>query len=147
MLTQDYAYYLFRILMAGLPSLPGILMVLFLLGAFISLAVFKPSRPKLRAYAFWLSLLASALLAVFILYTASFEFEEQSDTLSETGLPDLASSCGTGWTNWTKAGYGMGNPCPKGCYRGLTLRKQLKMSGFPPWPQYRRELQCWTNEE
>ena len=87
-----------------------------------------------------------ALFAV-TLYTTTFEFEERPETLEFSGLSDGAPTCGTGWTGWAKSGYGMSNPCPKSCYRGLTLRKQLRMSGFPPWPGYRREQPCWNNDD
>jgi hypothetical protein len=147
MLTQNYAYYLLKVFIAGIPSLPGILSAFFVLCAFISLAVFKTSNPGLRPYVFWLSLLISALLAVVTLYTATFEFEEHPETLVFEGVPKGAPTCGTGWTTWAKGGYGISNACPKGCYRGLTLRKQLRMTGFPPWPRYRRELQCWNNSD
>jgi hypothetical protein len=147
MLTQDYAYTLLKVFIAGIPTLPGILTVLFFLGVFVSLIAFKTFKPGLRPYVFWLSLLASLLLFTVTLYTTTFEFEERPETLEFSGLPDGAPTCGTGWTGWAKSGYGMSNACPKGCYRGLTLRKQLRMSGFPPWPGYRRELQCWNNDD
>jgi hypothetical protein len=127
--------------------LPGILTLILLVGAIGSLSLFKKYRSEIRSYAFWSSFLLSLILGTVTLYTATFEFEEHPETLTFSGLPEGEPSCGTGWTYWTKGGYGTGNPCPKGCYRGLTLRKQMSMSGFPPWPDYRRELQCWTLEE
>jgi hypothetical protein len=144
MLTQDYASTLFNVFMAGLPSVPGILTILLLVCTIISPRLIKASKPRLRAYAFRSSLLLLLILATTTLYTATFEYDEQPETLD---LQVGERTCNSGWSGWTKAGYGTGNPCPKGCYRGVTLRKQLSMSGFPPWPNYRRELQCLTNED
>ncbi|MCP4929752.1 MAG: hypothetical protein GY918_11920 [Gammaproteobacteria bacterium] len=147
MLTHDYAYYLLKVFIAGLPSLPGILTLLLFIGALISRAVFKSFKPELRTYTFYLCLLGSAVLATITFYSAILELDERPDTLEFTGLPDGEASCGSRWTNWIKSGHGTANPCPKGCYRGLTLQKEVTMSGFPPWPEYRVELQCWNNED
>jgi hypothetical protein len=147
MLVQDYSYYLYKLLLGGIFSLAGMLIVLFLVGAFAALELLKTRNPRIRMPAFW-SLMALAVIALVVsFYTSFYEFEEHPETLVFEGLPLGAPDCGTAWTGWIKGAYGISNPCPWGCYRGIVLRKQLRMSGFPPWPEYRRELQCWRREQ
>ena len=147
MLAQDYAYYIYKVLLAGIPSLAGILSLIFFAAAVAAYLTLGKPKPGLRMPAFWLSLVVALALQTTAFYSAVYEYDEQPETLTETGLLDTEPACGVAWSNWAKGGYGMGNSCPSGCIRGLTLRKQLKMTGFPPWPNYRREHQCLTYEK
>ena len=61
-------------------------------------------------------------------------------------LPAGEPTCGVAETSWTKSGYGTGNPCEWGCLRGLVVAKRMRLSGFPPWPEYKRTMQCWSRE-
>ena len=144
MLTQEYTYYIFKVLLAGLPSIPGALFMLFLLGAVYGLLNTVTGKGMLT---FWVCLILAIAAGLTTFYTAVYEFDENPQALIAKGAPQNDEECGTAWSNWAKGGYGMGNTCPKGCYRGLTLRKQLSMSGFPPWPNYRREMQCLKYED
>ena len=144
MLSQHYSYYLFNVLLAGLPSILGALFLLTLTATLYVLFIYKSPRKILVV---WSSLVITLGLGVGTFYNAVYEFEEDPQLLIDAGAPDLNEACGTAWTNWIRGGYGQGgNRCPEGCYRGLTLRKQMRMSGFPPWPLYRREMQCLAIE-
>jgi hypothetical protein len=145
MLNQEYSYYLLRIFLSGLPSLPGLLGIIALLGA-IAL-YYKLISPSRRLLFLWLSFSMALIMLTTAFYSAVYEFDEQPEKLAIYDPADNEGRCGTVWTNWMKGGYGMGDPCPVGCYRGFTLRKQLTMTGFPPWPEYRRQLQCAVIEE
>ncbi len=146
MLIQDYNYYLTKILLDGMISMFGILSILLLIVAFVALVVMRDKGSLLRIPVFLLML--SLAIASFInaFYSASYEFEEHPETIVFESLPAGEPNCGTAWTRWIKGAYGLSNPCPPGCFRGQVLRKQLSMSGFPPWPMYKRELQCWTRD-
>jgi len=145
MLSQHYTYYLFKVLLAGLPSIFGALFILLILATLYILL--KVSIPRKMAL-FWSSLILTLIAGSATFYNAVYEFDERPEMLMEAGAPAIDPECGTAWTNWIRGGYGLGgNRCPEGCYRGLTLRKQLRMSGFPPWPLYRREMQCLRFEE
>jgi hypothetical protein len=146
MLTQDYSYFLLRILEDAALSFAGLLSIVLLVGAIGALYGLKVSRPNIRLPVFWSLLLAGSVSFMLAFYSATYEFEEHPEQLVFDSLPEGAPDCGTAWTGWLKSGYGISNPCPKGCYRGLVLRKKLSMNGFPPWPQYKRELQCWRRD-
>jgi hypothetical protein len=145
MLTNHYSFYILKLLQAGLLSPLGMLSVALLLAAFTSRFVIK-QKSVVRTSLFWALLIVSLGLQGTAFYTAVYEFDERPETLSFETLPKGEPNCGTAWTDWLKAGYGISNPCPKGCYRGLVARKQLGVSGFPPWPNYRREMQCWYRD-
>jgi hypothetical protein len=145
MLINHYSFYVLKLLQAGLLSPLGLLSVALFIAAIASRLLLK-QKPLLRAMGFWVLLIVSLGLQGTAFYTAIYEFDEQPETLVFETLPQGEPDCGTAWTTWLKAGYGINNPCPKGCYRGLVARKQLGMSGFPPWPNYRREMQCWRRD-
>ena len=145
MLINHYSFYILKLLQAGLLSPLGMLSVALLLAAFTSRFVIK-QKSLLRTSLFWGLLLVLLGLQGTAFYTSVYEFDERPETLSFETLPKGEPNCGSAWTSWLKAGYGISNPCPKGCYRGLVTRKQLGMSGFPPWPNYRREMQCWHRD-
>jgi hypothetical protein len=146
MLTQHYNYYIGQLLIAALTSVQGIIALLFLAGGIWALFALRTKRPGLRLPVFWLCLVASVGLITNGFYSSIYEFDEDPQSLIDTGKLTDDADCGPAWTNWAKGGYGMGNPCPAGCYRALTLRKQMQMSGFPPFPNYRREVQCLRAE-
>ena len=144
MLLKNYFFYFSNVFYAGMFSIWGGLALLLLTAL---LAVFF--LPALRAAAYRARLLqlltvGSLITLGFAFYTGEYEFPEDAASLHFASLPAGEPTCGTAEHGWTKAGYGMGNPCPAGCYRGLTLRKKMRLTGFPPWPEYKRELQCWT---
>lgn len=143
MLIQHYAYYLWKITSAGLLSLPGILSILLLITAVAALRVLSRGG-LLRTAVFWLLLIAAVASFVVAFNNAVYDFDEDPDSLVIPGLPAGEPDCGEVWSGWIRGGYGMGNPCPKGCYRGKVVSKQMRMRGLPPWPEYRRELQCWA---
>jgi hypothetical protein len=147
MLVQDYSYYLYKLLLSGIFSIAGIVFVLSLLGAVYALIFLKAGSPRIRLLAFWSLLILAVIVLLVSFYTSVYEFEERPETLVFAELPLGEPTCGTAWTNWIKGAYGINNPCPSGCYRGVVLRKQLRMSGLPPWPEYKRELQCWRRDE
>lgn len=144
MLIKNFAYYLSVILFAGLWSAFGIAALLLLGAALVILLLPAFKTRSIRVPAFWTLVSAGFICLLISFYTSVYEFDEQPETLVIESLPPGEPNCGTGTTNWTKAAYGIGNPCPPGCYRGLVLRKELRLTGFPPWPEYRRELQCWV---
>jgi hypothetical protein len=141
-LLYDYYFYLSAIALEGLRSLPGLLSVAFFLGAIV--AFFK--APRNKSLIVWVLVIIAVGLFTQAFVNTTYEFDEQPETLDAAalGLPEGEPDCGTAWTGWLQANHGLGgSPCPRGCYRGLTLRKQMQMKGLPPWPHYRRELQCW----
>jgi|GEM_PF-2073858 len=145
MLINHYSFYIMKLLQAGLLSPLGMLSLALLLAAVTSRFLIK-QKSVVRTLAFWSLLVISIGLQGSAFYTAVYEFDEQPETLVFETLPQGEPNCGTAWTSWLKAGYGISNPCPQGCYRGLVVRKQLGVSGFPPWPNYRREMQCWNRD-
>lgn len=144
MLIKNFLYYLSVILLAGLESAIGMVAIILITGAVIVLMLPAARHLKLRTPAVWALLTSGILCMTVAFYTAVYEFDEHPEILAIDSLPDGEPDCGTATTSWTKAAYGIGNPCPQGCYRGLVLRKELRLTGFPPWPEYRRELQCWA---
>lgn len=145
MLNQGYFYYIFKIAEAAIQSALGLLAIAILIAATIML--FKLQRGTLLRK---LSMSSSILLAL-ILFSVAFnnaiyEFDEHPETLISDLLPAGDLDCGASWTGFRDSGNGIGNFCPAGCYRGIVLRKQMRMRGIPPWPQYRREIQCWTRD-
>ena len=143
MLIQNYTYYLWKIISAGLLTLPGILSVVLLIVAVVALKQLDAAS-KLRVPAFWLILIVAIGSFVVAFNNAVYDFDEDPDSLVIATLPEGEPDCGTAWSGWIRGGYGMGNPCGLGCYRGKVVNKQLRMRGLPPWPEYRRELQCWV---
>jgi hypothetical protein len=139
MLIQDYSYYLLKIYTDGMLSLLGILSIVLIVGAFV---VFS-KLPKFKWTAFLIVFLLGLVSMMTAFYSTIYEFEEKPETIVFESLPSGEPTCGTGWTGWIRGAYGISNPCEYGCYRGNVLRKQMKMEGFPPWPMYKRELQCW----
>jgi hypothetical protein len=139
MLIQDYSYYLIRILADGMMSLFGVLSVVLIIGAFVLFS--KVSKFKWTIFLIVLLLGITSLMTAF--YSATYEFDEKPETIVFESLPSGEPTCGTVWTGWIRGAYGISNACGTGCYRGNVLRKQMKMEGFPPWPMYKREMQCW----
>jgi hypothetical protein len=143
MLNQHYFYYVFKIAEAALQSALGLLAVALLIVAVV--ALFKLQRgTRLRNWSAGVSIVLAVGVFSMAFGNAVYEFDEHPETLISELLPAGEPDCGTGWSGFIRSGNGMGNPCPAGCYRGNILRKQMRMRGLPPWPEYRREMQCWN---
>jgi len=141
MLLQDYAFYLQQIIVAALLSLPGILSIV-LLAAIVG-CIYVLDASRVRKYSSAILILAATGSFWFAFHNTISEFDERPETLVFEMLPAGEPDCGTAWSPWNNVGYGLTNSCTSGCYRGLVLRKQMRLRGFPPWPQNRREYQCW----
>lgn len=143
MLHTDYSYFLFRILGASLLSLQGSIAVVLLLAALLIWRGRLLTRWRGAATGGALLLAGGCFVLAFV--NSVYTYDERPDTLV---IPELAGTptCGTAVSGWIRDGYGMGNPCPPGCFRGKVLMKQMRMRGLPPWPEYRRELQCWARD-
>jgi len=143
MLIQNYSFYLYKLLIAAVQSPMGILAVLLLLAGF-GLAFWLKRERSYRLPA----IVGVQLLGLVLLWlafgNAIYEFDERPESLVIESLPAGEPDCGTVWAAFIRSGYGQPNPCPAGCYRGKVLRKQMRMRGMPPWPEYRREFQCWV---
>jgi hypothetical protein len=140
MTNQDYIDQLLTTFLSGLPSLYGLLGIITLLVmAALSFKVIETQRHNL---ALMVSLGLTLFFFTTAFYTGVYEFDENPASLAVYDPTQNEGQCGKIWTRWMKSGWGMGNRCPVGCYQGITLRKQLSMSGFPPWPEHRWELQC-----
>jgi hypothetical protein len=142
MLIQDYTYYVFNLLATGAVTPVGLLSLALLVGSVVSLFALRGNH--MRSAAFWGLLLVGIACLMTSFYTAVYEFDERPETLTFDSLPAGEPDCGTAWSGWIRTGFGLPNSCPEDCYRGLVLRKQMRMTGFPPWPKYNRESQCWT---
>jgi hypothetical protein len=140
MTNQEYSYQVLTTFLSGLPSLYGVLGIITLLVT--AVLFFKVIEIQRHSLALLVSLCLTLIFFTTAFYTGVYEFDENPASLAVYDPTQNEGQCGTAWTRWMKSGYGMGNDCPAGCYRGITLRKQLSMSGFPPWPEHRWELQC-----
>lgn len=145
MLINDYTYFLLKIIGAGLLSAAGIASLVLLLSAILWVSVLGKTR-AFRFSIFWTLALLACIAFGFAFTGAVYVYDERPETLVIESLPEGEPSCGVAQSGWIRSGYGMGNPCPRGCYRGKILGKEMRMRGFPPWPQYRRQMQCWTRE-
>ncbi len=145
MLNQHYFYYVFKIAEAAVQTALGLLAVALLIAAVI--ALFKLQQgTRLRTLSVAVPMVIALILFSIAFSNAVYEFDEHPETLVSELLPAGEPDCGTGWSGFIRSGNGMGNPCPAGCYRGIILRKQMRLRGLPPWPEYRREMQCWNRE-
>lgn len=145
MLNQHYFYYVFKISETAIQSVLGLLAIAILIAAIFILIKF-PRGAQFRLLSTNISILIAVILFSFAFSNAVYDFDEQPETLISELLPTGEPDCGTAWTGFRDTGNGIGNPCTWGCQRGKVLRKQMRMRGFPPWPQYRREMQCWTRD-
>jgi len=143
-LSNDYTYFLSRILGAALQSPTGVACVALLLAAGILLARSAAGRWQLPAAGAALAGAFACFVMAFL--NAVYTYDEQPEAVNIPTLPTGAPTCGTATSGWIRSGYGMGNPCPAGCYRGKVLLKQMRMRGLPPWPEHRRKLQCWKRD-
>ena len=144
MLVQPYYYYLFKILGVTVTSFIGIVSLLLIVSApFLSQWV-ATRKADLRKPAQRTIVVAGLALFTVGFYSSEYEFDERPELFSDLIPADESSDCGTEWTFWIGGAKGLENPCPLNCYRGVTVTKKLRMRGiFPPWPQTRREMQCW----
>ena len=144
MLNNDYSYFFIKIAGAGLTSLAGAASVLLVVVWLILLLWGRDWRWRLPAVSSALLLAVGCFVLAFM--NAVYTYDEQPGTLVIPSLPMGEPSCGTALSGWIRGGYGMGNPCPPGCFRGKIMMKQMRMRGLPPWPEYRREMQCWARD-
>ena len=80
MLNQEYSYSLLRTFLSGLPSLPGLLGVIALLGA-IAL-YYKLISPSRHLLFLWLSFSMALIMLTTAFYSAVYEFDEQPEKLA-----------------------------------------------------------------
>lgn len=146
MLLKNFWAYFVAIFVEGLGSGAGMLGLALVIFALV--LVFAPVARDARFRGLGIQALVIAGLALLTVafYGAEYTFDEQPGSLAFENLPEGEPTCGTAETPWTKAAYGIGNPCEWGCYRGLVITKKMRLSGFPPWPEYKRELQCWSRD-
>jgi hypothetical protein len=145
MLIHDYSYYLYQLMSGAFAEPLGILALMLFGSAILILWLFR--KTNWRSRAFWLLLLISVVTYGLSFRNTIYEYDERPETLVIDSLPPGEPDCGTAWTGFIRSGQGYGNPCPQGCFRGKVLRKQLRMRGIPPWPEYKREMQCWKRTD
>ena len=146
MLIQNYFHYFFQIATNALTTLSGVIALLLFLAGILAFFFFRSGVGWKKFLPTSALILLAAVVFAFSFYNSIYEFEQPTTRLSALKeFPDDAD-CGTAWTPWISSGIGLSNPCEKGCYRGLTLRQQMRMVGLPPWPENRREFQCWKRQ-
>jgi len=145
MLSSNYSDYVWTIFFTGLQSVTGIAGIALLIAALALIFLPIPISDRLRRPVLWALFPLAALCLATAFYTTIYVFDEDPEALITEFAID-SPVCGAASTLFLKAGYGFANPCnQKGCTRrGLTLRKEMRMTGFPPWPEYRTEFQCLT---
>jgi len=95
----------------------------------------------------WLLACAVLVMQTVAMYTAQYEFSETDEFVNIAKTDPDDENCGSATGLWFGGATGLANPCPKGCYRGATLKKKMKITSFPPWPRYQRTVQCWRRSE
>jgi hypothetical protein len=138
-MSHDYT----EVFASGLLTVPGVLAMVLFITSVVSLKYFRDSKVPIAGISF----LVAVAFGCISFYSGVYVFPEDADAVATTIEQDEQFNCGTAWTGWTKSGYGIATPCPAGCYSGLTASKEMRMRGFPPWPEFRRELQCRTYED
>ncbi|MDP6436744.1 MAG: hypothetical protein QF790_05210 [Gammaproteobacteria bacterium] len=147
MLIKSYSYYFFEVLSGTLLSVPGMLALLFV-AAGLGIFLFLKSPGNTRRYQLSGILLLAGLIGLTVVfYSTEIDFEQSDELLLTAKEFADDADCGRALTSWTTSGIGLTNPCKQGCYRGLTTRQQLRMRHFPPWPESRREFQCWVRKQ
>jgi hypothetical protein len=147
-LVKDYSYYLLQFIDLVLFSAWGFVVIVLLVAA-VAARIASPGWKFSFAGRTPLLLIVVAA-AVFLLgfYSIEYEFDVSLERIEQAKTSPDDKDCGSAWTGWYATGLGYVNKCPKGCYRGITLRQTMKMSGiFPPWPVTNRELKCWYRSE
>lgn len=143
MLSDNYSNFVWTIFLAGSQSVAGVAGILLIIAWLALLLMPTPILGRLKQPFLWTLFPLGVLCLATAFYTSIYVFDEDPESLiAEFSLDSPV--CGAASTDWFKAGYGFGNPCTeKGCTRrGLTMRKEMRMTGFPPWPEYRTEFQC-----
>ena len=148
MLIQNYFYYFFQIALVALQSLSGVIAVLFLVVGLVTL-LRRGTGTNTNSARYLLAVgLMTVGIAIFFaaFYTSVYQYDQSLTRMQELKEYTTDEDCGTGWTPWITSGVGLSNPCEKGCYRGLTTQQEMRMVGFPPWPENRRAFQCWVRQ-
>jgi hypothetical protein len=143
MLVKDYTYYLWQFVEITLITAYGYLAIALFIVALVARLFFSGKLQGLLRQAPLLLILISAVIFITGLYSVEYEFDISLDRLEQAKNNPDDADCGSAWTDWWPTGTGLVNRCPKGCYRGITVRQKMKLTGFPPWPLTNRELQCW----
>jgi len=144
MLIHEYLWYYAKILQAGLTTLPGIAALLALAAAIYVMFAVKSDNKSLIVTGLIIGFL---VLQVVTLYTARYEFVETDEFVSIAKTHPDDEDCGVVVGKWFGGAVGLFNACPKGCYRGATIKKTMRFTDFPPWPRYQRTTQCWKRSE
>lgn len=143
MVVKDYTYYLWQFAELVFASPYGYVAIALLLAAIVLRLVMPHGRHAWPAPLPLIIVLVSLTVFVTGLYSVEYEFDIPLDRLEQAKTNPDDEDCGSAWTNWLPAGSGLMHTCPKGCYRGITLRQKMKLTQFPPWPKTNRELKCW----
>jgi hypothetical protein len=145
-LIQNYFYYFSQIALVALQSLPGVIAVLLLVAGLVPLLKRGTGTNSAR-YLLAVGLMTLGIAIYFgAFYTSVYQYDQPLTRMQELKEHATDEDCGTGWTPWITSGVGLSNPCEKGCYRGMTRQQEMRMVGFPPWPENRREFQCWVRQ-
>lgn len=146
MLIQNYFYYFSQIALVALQSLPGVIAVLLLIAGLVPLLQ-RGMGTKSARYLLAVGLMTVGIAIFFgAFYMSVYQYDQPLTRMQELKEFATDEDCGTGWTPWITSGVGLSNPCEKGCYRGMTTQQEMRMVGFPPWPENRREFQCWVRQ-
>jgi hypothetical protein len=146
MLIQDYFYYFNQIASIALQSLAGVAAILLALAALFLVFFYRRGLGPKRYIPAAITGLFALVIFTVTFYGVVYEYELPTERRLQMRENANDEECGTAWTIWITSGIGLSNPCEKGCYRGITLQQQARMTGFPPWPENRREFQCWVRK-
>ena len=146
MLIQNYFYYFSQIALVALQSLPGVIAVLLLIAGLVLLFQ-RGMGTKSARYLLAVGLMTVGIAVFFgAFYMSVYQYDQPLTRMQELKEFATDEDCGTGRTPWITSGVGLSNPCEKGCYRGVTMQQEMRMVGFPPRPENRREFQCWVRQ-
>ncbi len=143
MLVKNYTYYLWQFVEITFTTAYGYLAIALLISALVSKFFFYGKLQGLLKRIPLFMIFISTVVFITGLYSVEYEFDLSLDRFEQAKNNPDDADCGSAWTNWWPTGSGFINRCPKGCYRGITIRQKMKLVGFPPWPLANRELQCW----
>jgi Ca2+/Na+ antiporter len=144
MLSRDLSFFSQQILIESLQSMWALLaLVLLVMVVFVSRILGNEAQRWHTTARAFLTCAALALL-IFNFYNTTVEIPESLELLEIAKEHPDDADCGTAQTGFIPAGVGLLNPCKAGCYRGITLRRTMRVRGLVPRPEYSREFQCWV---